>query len=121
MEIEDDIDEDWLTPKSLSLTEEEYIPEEKLDEALSLIDRIIISCKNSVVLPIISQIVLELLNHKSDSWKFKYIAYTSVRKISSYVDKIKDIEQIIPIILDDIKAENPKILYGCILYFRIFK
>ena len=114
MEIEDDIDEDWLTPKSLSLSDEEFIPEEKLDEALSLIERIILNIKSKVVLTIVSQIVMELLNHKSDSWKYKYIAYTSVGKISNYVEHIKDIEQIIPIILDDIKSENPKIRYGCL-------
>ena len=113
MEIDETIDEDWLSPKCLSLTEEEFIPEEKLDEALSLIDRIIIGCSNKTVLPIISQIVMELLNHK-ESWKFKYIAYISVGKISDYVEEIKDIEEIIPIILDDIKSENPKIRYGCL-------
>ena len=114
MEMEDNIDDDWLTPKSLSLAEEEFIPEEKLDEALSLIDRIILSCKSKTVLPIISQIVMELLNHKEESWKYKYIAYISVGKIAGYVDEIKEIEQIIPIILDDIKNENPKIRYGCL-------
>ena len=114
MEIEEDIDDDWLTPKSLSLTEEEFIPEEKLDEALSLIDRIILGCKSKTVLPIISNIIMELFNHKADSWKYKYIAYISVGKIANYVEHIKDIEQIIPIILDDIVNENPKIRYGCL-------
>ena len=114
MEIDEDIDEDWLTPKSLSITEMDFIPEEKLDEALSLIDRIILGCKSKVVLPLISKIVMELLNHKAESWKYKYIAYVSVGKIANYVEHIKDIEQIIPIILDDIKSENPKIRYGCL-------
>jgi hypothetical protein len=114
MEIDETIDEEWLTPKSLSLSDEEFIPEEKLDEAISLIERIILSCKNKVVLPIISQIVMELLSHKDDSWKYKYIAYISVAKIANYVEEIKDIDQIIPVILNDIKSENPKIRYGCL-------
>ena len=76
MEIDEEIDEDWLTPKSLSITEMDFIPEEKLDVALSLIDRIIIgSKKKKILLPLISKIVMELLNHKQDSWKYKYIAY----------------------------------------------
>ena len=37
---------------------------------------------------------MELLNHKDDSWKYKYIAYISVGKIANYVEEIKDIEQI---------------------------
>ena len=113
MEIDETIDEDWLTPRNLSLTEEELIPEEILDEALSLIDRIIIGCSNKTVLPIISQIIMELLNHK-ESWRLKYIAYISAGKISGYAEEIKEIEQIIQIILDDIKSENPKIRYGCL-------
>jgi len=120
MEIDEEIDDEWLTPKSLSLSEEEFIPEEKLDEALSLIDRIILGCKSKVVLPIISQIVMELLNHKADSWKYRYIAYISVGKIANYVKDIKDIEQIIPIILNDINNENPKIRYGCLFCISEF-
>ena len=120
MEIDEEIDDEWLTPKSLSLSEEEFIPEEKLDEALSLIDRIILGCKSKVVLPIISQIVMELLNHKPDSWKYKYIAYISVVKIANYVKDIKDIDQIIPIILNDINNENPKIRYGCLFCISEF-
>ena len=114
MEIDETIDDEWLTPKSSSIAEEEFIPEEKLDEAISLIERIILSCKSKTVLPIISQIVMELLSHKDDSWKYKYIAYISVGKIANYVEEIKDIEQIIPVILDDIKSQNPKIRYGCL-------
>jgi hypothetical protein len=57
---------------------------------------------------------MELLNHKEESWKYKYIAYISVGKIASFVEQLKDIEQIIPIILDDIKSQNPKIRYGCL-------
>ena len=114
MEMDETIDDDWSNPKCLSLTEEEFIPEEKLDEALSLIERIILGCKGSVVLPIISKIIMELLNHKEESWKYKYIAYISVGKIASFVEQLKDIEQIIPIILDDIKSQNPKIRYGCL-------
>ena len=114
MEMEDTIDEDWLTPKSLSISEEEFIPEDKLDEALSLIERIILGCKSKVVLPIISKIVMELLKHKEEAWKYKYIAYISVGKIAGHVEEIKEIEQIIPIILDDIKSQNPKIRYGCL-------
>ena len=74
MEMEDDIDDKWLTPTSSSLSSENFIPEAKLDEALSLIDRIILGCKNKNVLKIISGFIQELINHINDSWKYKYIA-----------------------------------------------
>lgn len=114
MEIDETIDDDWLTPKSLSIIDEEFIPEEKLDEALSLIERIILSCKSKTVLPIIYKIIMELLQHTADSWKYKYIAYISVGKISDYVEEIKELEKVISIILNDIKSDNAKIRYSCL-------
>ena len=120
MEIEDTIDDDWLTPKSVSLIEEEFIPEEKLDEAVSLIERLILSCKKKTVLPIIYNIIMELLSHTADSWKYKYISYVSVGKIADFVDEIKELEKIIPIILDDAKNENPKIRYACLFCIAQF-
>ena len=115
MEMEEDIDENWLTPTSTSLSSESFIPEQKLDEALSLIDRIILGCKkNDIILPLISQLIMELLNHKDDSWKYKYIAYVSVGKIASHVNEIKEIEPMIKVILEDIQNKNPKIRYGCL-------
>ena len=115
MEMEEDIDENWLTPTSTSLSSEKFIPEQKLDEALSLIDRIILGCKmNDVLLKIISQFIIELLKHKDDSWKYKYIAYVSVGKIASHITEIKEIEEMIKVILQDIQSKNPKIRYGCL-------
>ena len=70
MEFDEEIDDDWLTPKSLSLSDEDFIPEAKLDEALSLIDRLIISVKEKVALPIVSNIIMELLNHQNENWKY---------------------------------------------------
>ena len=110
MEFDEEIDDDWLTPKSLSLSDEDFIPEAKLDEALSLIDRLIISVKEKVALPIVSNIIMELLNHQNENWKYKYIAYTSVGKISNYIDDLKTIENMVNAILPDINNENPDIL-----------
>ena len=70
MEFDEEIDDDWLTPKSLSLSDEDFIPEAKLDEALSLIDRLIISVKEKVALPIVSNIIMELINHQNENWKY---------------------------------------------------
>jgi hypothetical protein len=99
MEMEDDIDDNWLTPKSSSLSSENYIPEAKLDEALSLIDRIILGCKSKKnVLKIISSFIVELINHRNDSWKYKYIAYVSVGKIATHIDELKEIQEMIKMI-----------------------
>ena len=70
MEFDEEINDDWLTPKSLSLSDEDFIPEAKLDEALSLIDRLIFSVKEKVALSIVSNIIMELINHQNENWKY---------------------------------------------------
>ena len=115
MEMEEDIDDNWLTPSSTSLSSEKFIPEQKLDEAISLLDRVILGCKkNNVVLPIISKYIEELLSHENDSWKYKYIAYISVGKLANHVDEMTPIKTMVDLILKDINNENPKIRYGCL-------
>jgi hypothetical protein len=47
-----------------------FIPEAKLDEALSLIDRLIFSVKEKVALSILSNIIMELINHQNENWKY---------------------------------------------------
>ena len=96
------------------MSSENYIPEAKLDEALSLIDRIILGCKNKNVLKIISGFIQELINHINDSWKYKYIAYVSVGKMATHVQELKEIEEMVKTIIKDIQNENPKIRYGCL-------
>ena len=47
-----------------------FIPEPKLDETLSLIDRLIFSVKEKVALSIVSNIIMELINHQNENWKY---------------------------------------------------
>ncbi|MCQ2818387.1 MAG: hypothetical protein MJ252_14060 [archaeon] len=114
MEIEDDIDEEWRTPKSLTLADESFIPEEKLDEAMLLLDRYILALgkKNSLI--IISNSIMELLQHSNENWKYKYIAYIAIGKISEHVDDINELTKIITMIFNDLNNENPKIRYACV-------
>ena len=114
MQIEDTIDEDWLTPKSTSISEESFIPEEKLDEALSLLDRLILAVGPANCLELTSSTVMELLNHSNEHWKYQYIAFMSIGKIIEYVEDINSIEKVIGIILSQVNNENPKIRFACL-------
>ena len=120
MEFNNEIDEDWLTPKSASLEEEDFIPEEKLDEALSLIDRLILSVKPKVALKLVSNNIWELLKHSNENWKYKYMGYISIGKINEHVDELSQLEQIFNQILTDISNENPKIRYSCLFCIAQF-
>ena len=115
MEIENTIDEDWLKPQSETYISDEFIPEEKLDESTSLISRLLTCLDKETLLNIISQNILELIQHSNEKeWKYKYIAYITIAQISKFINEITNIEKLINMIISDLKNPNPKIQYSSI-------
>ena len=113
MELEQNIDEEWLTPKSTSFISDEFIPEHKLDEACSLLSRLFKTLSQEKMMQLTSQNIMELIKHSSEKdWKYKYIAYISVAEIMSYIKEINTIEQLISLILSDLNNPNVKIQYA---------
>ena len=120
MEIDEVIDDDWLTPKSTSLVNESYITEEKLDEAMSLIDRLILAVGADEALPIVASTITELLGHAGESWKYQYIAFIAVSKICEHVDDITKIESLLNVIFAQLDNANPKIRYSVLMCIDSF-
>lgn len=111
LEMETDIDDAWLSPKTESYIDEEFIPEEKVASALSLIDRLCACLGNDSMLRLLSDIVLQLLN-KTDDWRFKYIGYMTISQMVENVTDITHIDNILPNIFSDSRDPNPKIRYA---------
>ena len=104
MEIEEELDEEWLTPKQTTFINDEFIPEHKLDESTSLL-----------ILKIVSNNISELIQHSNEKdWKYKYIAYITIAEIISYVKELNHIEKIIEMILNDVNNNNIKIQYSAL-------
>lgn len=101
MEIDEEIDDEWLTPKATTFINDEFIPEQKLDEATSLLIRLFDALDEKVVLKIVSNNIAELIQHSSEKdWKYKYIAYITIAEVISYVKELNHIENIIEMILN---------------------
>jgi hypothetical protein len=111
MEIEDEITDDWIHPKTESYFDEEFVPEEKLSTTLGIIDRLISSVGKKIVLGYLSDIVMQLLNNTTD-WRYKYIGFMTISQMVEHVDDISHIDNIIPIILKDSQDSNPKIRFA---------
>ena len=109
LEMENDIDDDWLTPKTESYFDEEFVPEEKLATSLSLIDRLTIALGKKEMLVFLSDIVLQLLNQGGVDWRYKYIGFMTIAQMVEYIDEIKNIENILPIVFENTANENPKL------------
>ena len=115
MEIESDIDEEWLTPKATTFINDEFIPEHKLDESTSLLTRLFDALDEEKVLKIVSNNISELIQHSNEKdWKYKYIAYISIAEIISYVKELTHVEKIIEMILNDVNNNNIKIQYAAL-------
>lgn len=113
LEMDTDIDEEWMTPKADSYFDEEYIPETKLAAALSLIDRLTNTLGSELMLRLLSDIVLKLLSN-GDNWQYKYIGYMTIGQMSENIEDITHVDNILPKIFADSRDNNPKIRYACL-------
>ncbi len=110
--MESDITEDWKTPKTDSYFDEEFIPEEKLGTALSLIERLTTAIGSKKILVYLSDIVMQLLSNGGSDWRFKYIGFMTISQMVEHVDDIVNIENILPPIFNESINENPKIRFA---------
>lgn len=111
-EMEDLVTEEWLNPPTLSYLDEDIIPEEQVEAALSQVSRLISYLGFPYVMDILSPTIMELLA-KEDNWKFKYIGFITISQIIEHVSDLKSIENIIEIILANVPNDHPKIRYAC--------
>ena len=113
LEMDDEVDENWITPKSCSYVDEAFVPEEQLEATFSQIDRLIDCLGFDKVINSLNVIVIELINRTQGGWKFKYVGFMTISQIIEYVKDISTIENLIEIILANIENEHPKIRYAC--------
>ena len=113
MELDQNIDQDWLNPNPSSYITDEFIPEHKLDEVTSLLIRLFGVIDEDKLLKLIGDNIMELISHSSDAdWKYKYIAYITISKITEYIKDLSSIEKLINMIINDIFNKNVKVQYA---------
>jgi hypothetical protein len=115
MELDQNIDEDWLNPSKISYISDEFIPEKKLDLSTSLLTRLFEVVDEDKLLKLTSDNVVQLINHSNDKdWKYKYIAYITVAEIAANIQKLSSIEKLISMIITDLFSPNIKVQYSCL-------
>ena len=113
MELDQTIDEDWLKPNPITYISDEFIPEQKLDEACSLLTRLFEVVDEEKLLKLTSDNIIELINHSSDDqWKYKYIAYITIAEIAGFIKDIESIQKLIKMIINDLFNKNVKVQYA---------
>ena len=115
MELDQEIDDEWLHPNSISFISDEFIPEHKLDEMCSLLTRLFEKISDEKMIQLTSQNIMELINHSSDKdWKYKYIAYITVAEILGFIKELTTIEKLVNLIISDLNNPNIKIQYAAL-------
>jgi hypothetical protein len=102
-----------LKPNITSFVSEEFIPEQKLETACSLLTRLFEVADEEKILKITSNNITELINHSSDdNWKYKYIAYIAIAEIAGYIKELSDIKPLLSMIIKDLFNVNVKVKYA---------
>lgn len=117
LEMDTDITDEWITPKTLSFLEEDVVPEGQVQLCLGMIERVCQTMekeKVNKVLEILVVIVQDLLGKSSDNWKYKYIAFMTITSMCEEIDDISDLKNILPICFENLTNENCKIRFACL-------
>ena len=115
MELDQTIDDEWLHPDSTTFISDEFIPEHKLDESCSLLNRLFEVIDQDKMIQLTSANIMELINHSSEKdWKYKYIAYITVAEILGFIKELSTIEKLISLILSDLNNSNVKVQYAAL-------
>ena len=96
LEMENEIDQEWCTPKTDSYFEEEFIPEENVSTSLSIMVRMIECLGKKFFLPYVSEIVMQLIQNDKD-WRYKYVAFMTIAQIVEFIDDMSNIENLLPV------------------------
>jgi hypothetical protein len=119
LEMDDEITEEWTTPKTLSFLEEDVVPEPQLQLALGMVERICDKIEPEPVLKVLVTIVQDLLANESKSWRFKYTAFMVITCICENVDDISEVKNILPVVFENIKNDHPKIRFACLQVIEV--
>jgi hypothetical protein len=113
IDIDSEIEEDWLKPKEGFKDNEDDGEEDNVNFGKGCIDKIISAVGDEICLPLLSVIVNNTLSNDQD-WRYKNAAIMAFSQVGEYIDDIKNIGAMVPIILQHLKHQNPRIRYAAL-------
>ena len=111
IDIDTDIDADWLRPKEGFAGEDEE--EDNVNFGKSAVDRLVAGVGDEMMLPLIGDLVTNTVSNDSD-WRYKHAGIMAFSQVGEYVDDIAKIQPMMPVVLNHLQHENPKIRYAAL-------
>lgn len=109
IDIDEDIDNDWMCPKEGYAGEDEE--EDNVNFGKQAVDRLVAGVGDGIMLPLIGQLVQNTIANDSD-WRYKHAGIMAFSQVGEYVDEVNKIRPMIPIIIQHLQHPNPKIRYA---------
>lgn len=111
IDIDEDIDNDWLCPKEGFAGEDEE--EDNVSFGKQAVDRLVAGVGETTMLPLIGILVQNTIANDTD-WRYKHAGIMAFSQVGEYVDDIEKIRPMVPTILQHIQHPNPKIRYAAL-------
>lgn len=113
IEIDDEIDEEWMSPPpGFNDDMEEDDDQRVIKLGLDFIDRLIGILGSDKMIPFLSSYINTML--KDANWKMKHAAVMTISQFGEYLDdKDEEVKGLVNIIAENSNSENPRIRYAC--------
>ncbi len=113
IDIDEDIDEDWMKPKEGFRVDEEEEEEDSVAFGKTCVDRLVSSIGDEIMLPLLSTLVQATLANNQD-WRYKNAGLMALSQVGEYLDDIQKIAPMVPVIVQHLQHPNPKIRYAAL-------
>lgn len=113
IDIDADIEETWLKPKEGFKDNQDDGEEDNVNFGKGCIDKLISAVGDEICLPLLSQIVNETMTNDSD-WRYKNAGLMAFSQVGEYVDDIKSVGAMVPVIVQHLQHPNPRIRYAAL-------
>lgn len=113
IEIEDEVDEEWMSPPAgFNDDMEEDDDQRVIKLGLDFIDRLIGILGSEKMIPFLSNYINTML--KDPNWKMQHAAVMTISQFGEYLDdKDEEVKGLVNIIAQNSNSQNPRIRYAC--------
>lgn len=113
IDIEEEIDAAWMSPKEGFVDGGDEEEEDNVTFGKGLVDRLVAGVGDAVMLPLIGTLVTNTIANEED-WRYKHAGIMAFSQVGEYVDDTQKIASMIPVLLQHLQHQNPKIRYAAL-------
>ena len=113
IDIEEEIDAAWMSPKEGFVDGGDEEEEDNVTFGKGLVDRLVAGVGDAVMLPLIGTLVTNTIANEED-WRYKHAGIMAFSQVGEYVDETQKIASMIPVLLQHLQHQNPKIRYAAL-------